>query len=148
LVRFPVTITHAAITLDEALIGYYYKEPRVIIEDSPKTFYTYRFGSNLIGITHGHAPRPDKLAGVMAVDCQKEWAECEFKYIWHGHIHNKRVFEDLGVLVESFRTTSVNDAWHTEQGYRSGKEMQAIILDKDYGEVERHTAGLKLVRAA
>ena len=137
---------HAYITLNEALKGYYSKEPRVIIEDSPKPFYFYRFGTNLIGITHGHAPKPEKLPGLLAVSSGEDWGQCEFKYIWHGHIHNKRVFEDLGVLVESFRTLAGKDAWHVEQGYHSGREMQAIILHKDFGEVERHTAGIKAVR--
>ena len=138
---------HASVTLTEALIGYYSKEPRVIIEDSPQPYFFHRFGSNLVGITHGHAGKPEKFPGIMARDAKKDWGDCDFKYFWHGHIHNKKVFEDIGVLVESFRTLAAKDAWHTEQGYGSGREMQAIVLHKDFGEIERHTAGLKRVRA-
>lgn len=138
---------HASVTLTEALIGYYSKEPRVIVEDSPKPFWHYRFGSNLIGITHGHSGKPERLPGLLAVDAQSDWGECEFRYVWHGHIHSKRVFEDMGVIVEAFRTLAARDAWHTEQGYRPGREMQAIVLHKDWGEIERHTAGLKRVRS-
>src|SRR3990167_3499805 len=137
---------HASVTLTEALIGYYSKEPRVVIEDSPRAFFTYRFGTNLIGITHGHTGKPERLPVILAVDAQKEWGECEFKYVWHGHIHNKKVFEDMGVIVESFRTLAAKDAWHAEMGYRPGREMQAIVLHKEFGEIERHTAGLKRVR--
>jgi len=137
---------HASVTLTEALIGYYAKEPRVVIEDSPRAFFTYRFGQNLIGITHGHAGKPERLPGILAVDAQTDWGECAFKSVWHGHIHNKRVFEDMGVIVESFRTLAARDAWATEQGYRPGREMQAIVLHKEFGEIERHTAGIKLVR--
>lgn len=138
----------AAITLTEALRGFFHDNPRVIIEDSPKAFWAHKFGKNLIGIAHGHAPKPDRMPGLLAGDYSQWWGETEFKYCWHGHIHNKKgyIFEDMGVIVESFRTLATNDAWHTEQGYRSGKEMQAIILHKDYGEIERHTAGLKYVR--
>jgi len=137
---------HASVTLTEALIGYYSKEPRVTIEDSPRAFFTYRFGLNLVGITHGHTGKPERLPGILAVDAQKDWGECEFKYVWHGHIHNKKVFEDMGVIVESFRTLAAKDAWHAEMGYRPGREMQAIVLHKEFGEIERHTAGLKRVR--
>jgi predicted phosphodiesterase len=138
---------HASIALQESLIGYYSNEPRLIVEDSPRAFWVYRFGLNLVGITHGHTGKVEKLPGVLAVDAQKDWGECEFKMVWHGHIHSKKVFEDMGVTVESFRTLAARDAWHTEQGYRPVREMQAIVLHKEFGEVERHTAGLRRVRA-
>ena len=137
---------HAHITLDEFLRGYFSKNQRVIIESSPRPFWAYKFGKNLIGISHGHAPKPEKMPGVLAVDYPEWWAQCDYRYCWHGHIHTKRLFETLSVLVESFRTLATNDEWHTAQGYRSGKEMQAIILDKEYGEVERHTASLMRAR--
>ena len=136
----------ASITLNEALRGFYAKEPRLILEDSPAPLWHHVFGSNLIGITHGHGAKPEKLPGVLAVDAREHWSATEYKYIWHGHIHNKRVFEDMGCIVESFRTLAGKDKWHTEMGYRAGREMQAIILHKDYGEIERHTCGIKMVR--
>lgn len=136
----------AVLTLTEALRGFYHANNRVIVEDSPKAFFTHRFGSNLIGITHGHAPKPDKMAGVMAVDSGTDWGECEHKFIWHGHIHHKRMIEDLTCVVESFRTLASKDKWHADSGYRAGREMQAIILHKDWGEIERHTAGIRMVR--
>jgi hypothetical protein len=139
---------HASVTLTEALIGYYHDEPRIIIEDTPRPMYVWRYGSNLVAITHGHAGKPEKLPGVLAVDAAKHWGDCPFKYVWHGHVHMKRVFEDLGVVVESFRTLAGRDAWHTEQGYRSGREMQSVVLHRDYGEIERHTAGIRRVRGA
>ena len=137
---------HSHVALSCALATFYESNKRVIIEDSPRAMYYYRFGNNLIGITHGHMPRPDKLPAVMAVDCaEKDW-ECEFKYCWHGHIHTKRSFESMNVIVESFRTLAPGDAWTIDSGYRSGREIQSIILHKDFGEVERHTAGIKRVR--
>ncbi len=30
------------------------------------------------------------------------------------------------------------DAYAIGAGYRSGRDMNAIVLDKDHGEVERH----------
>jgi hypothetical protein len=83
---------------------------------------------------------------MLAVDAQKDWSDCDYRFVWHGHIHSKRVFEDMGVIVESFRTLAGKDAWHAEQGYRPGREMQAIVLHKKFGEIERHTAGLKRIR--
>jgi len=64
---------HACITLTEALRGYYIDEPRVIIEDSPKPFWTFRHGDCLVGITHGHTMKPEKMAGVLAVEAREDW---------------------------------------------------------------------------
>tara|TARA_R110000744_G_scaffold54142_4_gene115123 strand:- start:7 stop:1152 length:1146 start_codon:yes stop_codon:yes gene_type:complete len=137
---------HSHVALSCALSIFYESNKRVIIEDSPRAMYYYRFGNNLISITHGHMPRPDKLPSVIAVDrAGKDW-ECEFKYCWHGHIHTKRSFESMNVIVESFRTLAPPDAWTMDSGYRSGREIQAIVLDRDFGEIERHTAGIRRVR--
>ncbi|RME96491.1 MAG: hypothetical protein D6773_17070, partial [Alphaproteobacteria bacterium] len=124
---------HASIAITEALRGYYEQNDRVIIEDSLRAMWAFRFGRNLIGITHGHAPKPDKMAGALAVDYATEWGQTDFKYIWHGHIHHRRVIEDMGCLIESFRTLAARDKYHADAGYRSGREMQSIVLHKEYG---------------
>lgn len=137
---------HASVTLTEALRGYYVKEKRVEIVDTPKPFYVVRFGTNLIGMTHGHQGKPERYPGILAVDGSAHWGDCAHKTVWHGHIHQRRAFEDMGVLVESFRTLAGPDAWAIQQGYRPGRELQGIVLHKDFGEVERHTAGIRRVR--
>jgi hypothetical protein len=34
---------------------------------------------------------------------------------------------------------AAKDAWHSEKGYRSKRDMKAIVLHREYGEVARHT---------
>ncbi len=137
----------ASVLLSEAMKGYYVNEPRVIIEDSPKLFFTFRFGSCLIGITHGDKAKIKKLPGMLAVDAQKDWGECDFKYVWHGHYHCDSRFEDMGVVVEGFRTLAAPDSWNISMGYRSGREAQVRILHKDFGLLDTHTAGIRMVRS-
>ena len=137
---------HASVTLQEALRGYYADEPRVEIVDTPRPFYTFRFGNCLVGLTHGHQGKPERYPGILAVDASESWGECEYKYVWHGHFHQKKMFEDMGIIVESFRTLAGPDAWAIQQGYRPGRELQGIVLHKDFGEIERHTAGIRRVR--
>jgi hypothetical protein len=48
------------------------------------------------------------------------------------------VFELPGCLVESFRALAPRDAWHSAQGYRSGRDMHCIVLHEQHGEIERH----------
>jgi len=136
---------HAAVALTMALKALYEKEPRVIIEDTPANMWFRTFGNNLIATTHGDKQKPEKLPSRLAVDAMHEWHR-EFKYILHGHFHTTKVTEDLGVHVEGFRILAPNDAWHQAAGYRSGKEMQCLVFDKDCGILERHHAGLRLIR--
>jgi len=49
-------------------------------------------------------------------------------------------------VVESFRTLAAKDAWQAAQGYRSGRDMYAIVLDAEHGEVERHRCDIRQVR--
>jgi hypothetical protein len=136
------------IILVEALRGYYANEPRVIIEDSPKQFWTFRFGNCLIGMCHGHGGRPEEYAGILAVEGHEHWSSCAFRYVWHGHLHHRRMIEKLGTIVECFRTLAARDAWHAENGYLAGREMQAITLHKHFGEIGRTVASLKQIRSA
>jgi hypothetical protein len=50
-----------------------------------------------------------------------------------------------GVLIEWFRTLAPRDAWATGAGYRSGRDMYAVIHHKEYGEVERHRCDIAML---
>ncbi|MBT8458083.1 MAG: hypothetical protein KJN60_00250 [Boseongicola sp.] len=138
---------HASVALTLALSAYYEKNRRVQIEESPKPFWCFRWHNNLIGITHGDGIKLDKMPQVLAVEAGDDWL-AKYKYVYSGHIHTRRTFEEMGVLVESFRTLAGRDAWHSQQGYHSGREMVAITLDAEHGEIERHTCSVERARAA
>lgn len=136
---------HSSLALTLALDAYYSRTKRVIVESSPAPLWYYRFGENLIGLAHGHAPKPEKLAGVLAVEARKDW-DADFKMVWHGHIHHKREIEEMEVSIESFRTLAPRDAWHATQGYKARREMQVVVLHREDGEIERHTCGIRRAR--
>lgn len=133
---------HSSMVLDFALKAYFEKEPRVIVHDSPRPFWAYRFGNNLVGLAHGHAPKPNKLPGLLAADYPEWWGATQFKYCRHGHLHHERGFTDMGVKCEGFPTLAAKDAWSTGEGFRSGRKMVAVVLHKNAGEIERHIASV------
>jgi hypothetical protein len=49
-------------------------------------------------------------------------------------------------MFESFRTLAAKDAWHSGQGYRSGRDMKCIILHKEFGEIGRQTVNLAMLQ--
>jgi hypothetical protein len=137
--------THSAVMLALALDQFYEREPRVTVDTSPAKFHWYRFGKNLIGVTHGDTVKAKDLPGVMACDRAKDWGETDYRYWYTGHIHHDTVKEYPGVIVETFRTLAPADAWHKNQGYRSGQDLKLDVIHKKYGRVNRHVVGIRQI---
>lgn len=121
--------------------------PRVSFDLSPAKFHYHQFGKNLIGVTHGDMVKPDALGGIMATDQPEAWGATRFRYWLTGHVHNRRVFELPGCLVESFRTLAGKDSWTAASGYRAGRDMQSIVLHREFGERERHHIDISALEA-
>ncbi len=140
----------SAVWLMEALAMFYETEPRVQVDTSPSHFKYHRFGGNLIGMHHGHgrAAKPGDLPGIMACDRATDWGETLHRTWYTGHVHNRQFFEAPGCSVESFRILPPADAYAANNGYRSQREMQAIIYHEEHGEIERHRVTPLMLEAA
>ncbi len=129
---------HASIALTVALSAFYSKDPRVIVDDDPSDFFYHRFGNTLIGATHGHKMKPDKMAMHMAVTRSKDWGETKFRHYYFGHIHHETAKEVGNVRVESFQTVAAKDAWAASHGYCAGQSLTSITHHRIHGEIGRH----------
>ncbi len=133
---------HQAAMLSICLGARYHDNPRVVIDASPSSFYYFRFGKTLIGSTHGDGAKLVDLPLIMARDVKDDWAASDFR-VWHcGHFHHDQVKDLVGCTVETHRTLASTDAWHTHQGYRSGRDLKAIVYDYEYGEIARLRCGV------
>lgn len=121
----------------ELLAAIFENESRVTIDTSPAHFHYYRFGSTLIGTHHGDGVKMPELGSVMAHDRPTDWGETEHRYWWTGHVHHKSVIDGRGWSAESFRVLAPVDAWAAANGYRSTRDMQSIVIDREHGEVAR-----------
>lgn len=139
---------HQAFMLSLALDGLFANEPRVEVEMTPASFYYYRFGKTLIGSTHGDGAKLADLPLIMAADVPQDWAASTWR-VWHcGHFHHDQLKDHPGCTVETHRTLATNDAWHKHQGYRSGRDMKAIIYSRQHGEISRIRCGISMLEAA
>ena len=127
-----------ALWLSLALGLLYEKNKRVYIDQSPSKFTYHNHGKVLIGVTHGDSAKLERLSGVMATDQPEMWGKTQHRYWITGHIHHKKVLEQPGCMIESFRTLAARDAWATAAGYRSGRDMNSIVYHNEHGEVARH----------
>jgi hypothetical protein len=124
------------------LQAYYRQEPRVTVHvPSGPTLY-HEFGKNLIGYIHGDGAKGMDLPRIMANDQAPAWGRTWFRFFKHGHVHSRNGMisvgkEHQGAIVESVPNLPPNDAWHAENQWRSGRAMQADVLHKTKGRIER-----------
>ncbi len=141
---------HGAVMLSLALALFFEGNPRVTIDTSPAKYHWYRFGKNLVGITHGDTVKIQDLPAIMAADRPQDWGETEHRFWLTGHVHHSRKLAQtdlVGASVESFRTLAPKDAWHASKGYRSQQDMKCIVLHKEWGEIGRNQIGIRQIRA-
>lgn len=137
---------HSSIMLAAFLSAYFSEEPRVFIQPTSSKFHYFSFGKCLIGVTHGDTVKHADLGELMAVDKPEDWGASEHRYWYVGHIHHNRKLELRGCVVESFRTLAAKDAWHAAKGYRSGRDMNAVVLHKEFGEIARYRCDIRMAR--
>lgn len=124
----------------------YEREDRIQVDIEPAYFRYHRFGKNLIGVTHGDTVKLEDLGEIMATDRGADWGETEHRIWLTGHVHHLRTLELRGCTVETFRTLAKADAWHMKSGYRSGRDMRAIVWNRDHGEDARYTVGVSRLK--
>jgi hypothetical protein len=130
----------SSIFLMECLDAIYENNSRVTIDTSPKHFHYFEWGKCLVGTHHGHSvKKAEKLGHIMAADQPEAWGRTKYRFWWTGHIHRMTATDLPGVSVESFRVLPPQDAWSHQMGYRAERDMKAIVLHREFGEVSRHT---------
>lgn len=138
----------AALALAMAMSFYFHNEPRVIVDIGAGLYKYHKFGRVLIGSHHGHGAKAQDLPLIMAEDRKEDWGVTDHR-VWHcGHIHHLTRKDYVGCTVETHRTLAGTDAWHAGQGYRSKKDMNAIVYHLDHGEVQRTRFDTSMLKSA
>ena len=100
----------------------------------------FKYGSNLIGSTHGDGAKNQDLPLLLAQEHPQWWSDTKHRYIYTHHVHHKKSQDFQGVTVESLRSPSGTDSWHHRNGYQhSPKAVEGFIHSKDHGQIMRIT---------
>ena len=100
----------------------------------------FRYGSNLIGTTHGDGAKQDLLPLLMAQEFPLYWSMTKHRYVYTHHVHHKSSKDYVGCTVESLRSPSGTDSWHHKAGYQHApKAVEGFIHSKNHGQVCRIT---------
>jgi len=123
----------------------YKNNSRVLLPERCQVRDYLRFGRNIIGFTHWGKGKPEGLGLLMAQECRKWWSDTGFCYFLTAHKHTMKKFETGGVVIESLRTLIPRDKYAFTNEYYSGRQLDAIIYDKEYGECGRRIVGIKKI---
>jgi len=127
--------------LGEVLDAWYLNNKRVTIDNNASQRKYHRYGTNLIGFTHGNEEKHLDLPYLMSEERREDWAETKYREIHLGHFHKRKsisfvdVDENRGVKIRVLPSLSGADAWHSSKGYRSMKSAVAFLYEKEMGMV-------------
>lgn len=126
--------------LADTLSSWFSKDKHIQFNCNPSSRKYFRYHNNLIGTTHGDTAKESDLPLLMAHETGKDWGECKHKYFYTHHIHHKRSKDYMGVTIESMRSPSGADGWHSSSGYQHApKGIDAFIHHPEQGQIARLT---------
>jgi hypothetical protein len=139
--------------LTRTLKAYFRNSENVIVDDSPCPRKYVRYGTNLIGCTHGNEEKHSDLPIIMAVE-RNDFGSATCRE-WHlGHLHKSKrtqttnVDQFNGVTVRILQSLSGTDAWHHRKGYVGGtRAAEALVYSKDGGHEATFVARAKDFRS-
>ena len=128
--------THGFFLAD--VIKTYFRDCRNITFDCDLTHRKYfKYFNNLIGTSHGDGAKTQDLPLLMAQE-SKDWSDTKHRYIYTHHVHHKTAKDFIGVTVESLRSPSSADGWHSRNGYQHApKAIEGFLHSKEHGQIAR-----------
>lgn len=124
--------------LMDAVYCWFNKCPNITFDCSIRHRKYFQYGNSLIGTTHGDGAKSSDLGALMAHEVPKLWGESVHRYFYTHHVHHKTSKDYISVTVESLRSPSGTDAWHSKEGYCGvPKAIEGFIHHKEHGQVAR-----------
>lgn len=129
----------SAVAIGYFLKAWYRDEPRVAVDVDPSLFFYHRFGKVMLGATHGHMVKLRDMPMIMASRRAEDWGQTVHRYVHGFHVHHKELhgWEENGCVGEAHQAPVPQDGWHYASGFISGRSMQSITYDIEFGEDSR-----------
>lgn len=126
----------------------YENEPRVEINDRELPYYVYEFGKVMLGWSHGHLAKKEKLPLLFATEYPQIWGRTTKRYIHCGHQHHVDIKEHMGATVIQHTTLAARDAHAARGGWHSNREVSAITYHRSFGRVGETVISPEMLLAA
>jgi len=130
--------------LADTLKSWFRKSENVEFDSSISHRKYFKYHTNMIEADHGDACKIDDTPMLMATEQPQMWADCDFRYSYKHHIHNKKKVpvmgsDKVGVNIEFLRTPSPPDGWHDRKGYLNMPAVEGFVHSKDRGRCASFT---------
>lgn len=121
--------------LGEVLKAWFDGDPHITVDNRPMLYKYIQYGNSLLGITHGHNVKMDRMPGIMATDAYQLWGATKYREVHMGHLHSETSREYPGCTVRICKAMSPASAWSIDAGYRSIPMSQSFLWNKQEGVV-------------
>jgi hypothetical protein len=132
---------HTSAAVAYFLLAWYRHDPRVTVDTDPSNFFWFRFGSVMLGATHGHTVKIQDLPAIMAHRRAQDWGLTQHRYAHCFHVHHRKTTPLNkpigGVFCETHEAPIPQDIWHFNKGFLSDRSLQSITYHRDLGETGR-----------
>lgn len=126
--------------LADSIYSYFHKCKNMTFDFSISHRKYYKWNNSLIGTTHGDGAKWDNLPLLMAQESKEDWSTTKHRYIYTHHVHHKTAKDFIGVTVESLRSPSSADSWHSKKGFdHAPRAIEGFLHSKEYGQIARLT---------
>lgn len=121
----------------------------VQVDCSPKHRKYLRYGTCLLGYTHGDKEKVQGLPTLMATEDREAWGETTCHEWRIGHTHKSKQITTVpvdthdGVVIRTMRSLSAIDAWHYSKGYGGPRSAEAYLLSREHGYVGHFVANAR-----
>lgn len=131
--------------LREFLCVLYENEPRVSVDTSASTYYSYSHGETSLFFHHGHKRGVKNIDHVFAGQFRELYGSTKHSYAHVGHLHSDEVISTNLMKVERHETLAAKDAYAARGGWLSKRSAKVITYHKQWGEVGRITLSPEMV---
>jgi hypothetical protein len=122
--------------LGSVMEAWFKDDGSVTIDNGPEYYKRFKYGKNLIGLTHGDkGNKPGQLPLLMATRWPQDWADTKYREWRTGHVHNESVKEYPGCKVFSLGASSQPSEWGASSGYDSMIESKGVIWHSEKGKI-------------
>lgn len=130
----PTTSYH----LCRTIAAWYRNTDRVEVDIGPSPRKYYRWGNNIIGLTHGNEEKIEELPNLMASERPDDWAACkDGSREWLiGHWHQskrwvtKATATSRETIIRGLMSLSGTDSWHHRKGYVNTAQAAEVYFYK------------------
>ena len=124
--------------LADTIYSWFHNNPNISFDVSNAHRKYFRYGTSLLGFSHGDGAKMPDYPLLMANEAKNMWSQTEYRYVYLHHIHHKdiNIFKKgkdyPGATVEYLRSPSATDSWHHRNGYQHApKAVEGFIHEKE-----------------